>query len=106
VTFTDPHTGNRRLPIVFSDADRDLFSEAEAESRLMLADGLNHFNPNGSSVAETAKGNWRKVAIAWSISERTTVRQNWIAGHLNLKSASTASRRVRQYCLRSVSRAN
>ena len=37
------------------------------------------------------------MAIARAISERTTVRQNWTADHLNLKSASNVSQRVRQY---------
>jgi hypothetical protein len=40
------------------------------------------------------------VAIAWAISERTTVRQDWIAEHLKLKSASNVSQRVRQHRLR------
>ncbi len=73
---------------------------AEREARHILADGLKHFNLDETSVASTAKGDWRKVAIAWAISERTTVRQDWIAGLLNLKSASNVSQRVRQYRLR------
>jgi len=64
---------------------------SESEARHLLAEGLRHFDLDDSSVARTAKGDWRKVAIAWAISERTTVRQEWIAEHLNLKSASNVS---------------
>jgi hypothetical protein len=32
------------------------------------------------------------------ITERANVRQDWIAGHLNLKSASNVSQRVRHCC--------
>ena len=71
------------------------FSEAEAGR--ILAEGLKHFDLNEASLQKTAKGDWRKVAIARSISERTTVRQEWIAERLSLKSASNVSQRVRQY---------
>lgn len=40
------------------------------------------------------------MAIALAISERTTVQQDWIAEHLDLKSASNVRQRVRQYRLR------
>ena len=73
---------------------------AEAEAGRILADGLKHFDLNEASLQKTAKGDWRKVAIASTISERTTVRQHWIAECLNLKSASNVSQRVRQYRLR------
>jgi len=71
------------------------FSEAEAGR--ILAEGLKHFDLNEASLQKTAKGDWRKVAIAWTISERTTVRQEWIAERLNLKSATNVSQRVLQY---------
>lgn len=74
---------------------------AEAEAGRILADGLKHFDLDEASLQKTAKGDWRKVAIARTISERTTVRQEWIAERLNLKSASNVSQRVRQYRLRS-----
>jgi putative transposase len=74
------------------------FSEAEAGR--ILADGMKHFDLNKASLQKTAKGDWRKVAIAWTISERTTVRQEWIAERLHLKSASNVSQRVRQYRVR------
>ncbi len=76
------------------------FSEAEAGR--ILADGLKHFDLDEASLQKTAKGDWRKVAIAWTISRRTTVRQDWIAERLNLKSASNVSQRVRQYRMRPV----
>ncbi len=41
------------------------------------------------------------MTIARTISERTTVRQDWIAERLNLKSASNVSQRVWQYRLKS-----
>lgn len=74
---------------------------AEAEAGRILADGLKHFGLDEASLQKTAKGDWRKVAIARTISERTTVRQEWIAERLNLKSASNLSQRVRQYRMRS-----
>lgn len=74
------------------------FSETEAGR--ILADGLNHFDLDETSLQKTAKGDWRKVAIARTICERTTVRQDWIAERLNLKSASNVSQRVRKYRLR------
>jgi REP element-mobilizing transposase RayT len=74
------------------------FSEAEAGR--ILADGLKHFDLDEASLQKTARGDWRRVAIARTISERTTVRQSWIAERLNLKSASNLSQRVRKYRLR------
>ena len=51
-------------------------SFSEAEAGRILADGLKHFDLNEGSLKRTAKGDWRKVAIAWTISERTTVQQS------------------------------
>ncbi|MEX2581557.1 MAG: hypothetical protein WD342_21045 [Verrucomicrobiales bacterium] len=73
---------------------------SESEARHILSEGLKHFQLDEASVAKTVKGDWRKMAIAWAISERTTARQNWIAENLKLKSASNVSQRVRQYRLR------
>jgi hypothetical protein len=55
-----------------------------------------HFDLDEASLQKTAKGDWRKVAIARRIRERTTMRQDWIAERLNLKSASNVTQRVRQ----------
>jgi len=52
-----------------------------------------------SVIGQLSHGDWRKVAIAWAICERTTARQDWIAERLHLKSASNVSQRVRQYRL-------
>lgn len=70
---------------------------AEAEAGRILAEGLKHFGLDERGLAKTPKGDQRKVAIAWAICERTTVRQDWIAARLHLKSASNVSQRVRQY---------
>ena len=51
-------------------------SFSEAEAGRILADGLKHSDLNEGSLKRTAKGDWRKVAIAWTISERTTVQQS------------------------------
>jgi len=71
------------------------FTVAEAER--IITEGLKHFNLDELSLGRTPKGDWRKVAIAWAICERTTARQDWIADRLHLKSASNVSQRVRQY---------
>jgi putative transposase len=71
------------------------FTAVEAER--ILIEGLKHFNLDELSLHKTPKGDWRKVAIAWAICERTTARQDWIADRLQLKSASNVSQRVRQY---------
>jgi REP element-mobilizing transposase RayT len=71
----------------------------EAEAARILAEGLEHFGLDEAAVRKTPKGDWRKVAIAWAICERTTARQDWIAKRLHLKSASNVSQRVRQYRL-------
>jgi hypothetical protein len=55
-----------------------------------LTEGLKHFHIDDISLRRTPKGDWRKVAIAWAICERTTARQDWIADRLHLKSASKA----------------
>jgi REP element-mobilizing transposase RayT len=71
----------------------------EAEAGRLLAEGLEHFGLDEAALRKTPKGDWRKVAVAWAICERTTARQEWIAERLHLKSASNVSQRVRQYRL-------
>jgi hypothetical protein len=66
-----------RLPIVFSDSDREFFAET-------LADGLKHFDPDEASLQKTARGDWRKVATAQTICERTTVRRCGRIGSLSV----------------------
>ena len=72
-----------------------------AEGERILTEGLKHFSLDEASLRRTPKGDWRKVAIAWAICERTTARQNWIADRLYLKSASNVSQRVRRFRERS-----
>jgi hypothetical protein len=85
--------------VAFSDRSSNLDKEfPEAETRPILADGRKHFNLGDSSVARTAEGIWRKLAIAVAISECPTARRDWIAERL--KSTSYVSQRVRQDRLR------
>lgn len=65
----------------------------------ILTDKPRHFDRDEASPKKAAKGYRRKVASANTISERTTVRQNRIAKHLNLTNADNVRLRVRQYRL-------
>ncbi|MBU6179771.1 MAG: hypothetical protein KGR69_08895, partial [Verrucomicrobia bacterium] len=49
----------------------------EAEAGRLLTEGLEHFGLDEAALRMTPKGDWRKVAVAWAICERTTARQEW-----------------------------
>lgn len=71
------------------------YSEKKAER--ILEEGLRHFRLEEKDIKSPKKRDERRVAVAWAICEETTVRQDWIAERLNLKSATNVSQRVRQY---------
>lgn len=79
--------GNRRQPIVHSDADREISTGTLAEAcRLarfetpawVRMDNHYHWVPRDAHWApETPKRGWRKGPIAWAIRENTTVKPRY-----------------------------
>lgn len=47
----------------------------------------------------TARGDWRRVSVAWAVWSFTSVRQEWIAARMNLRNAANASQQIRRFRL-------
>ena len=63
----------------------------------ILAEGAKHFGFTGEELRQNRWGDWRRSAVAWAIAKETSVPQEWIAEHLNLKSAANASQQIRRF---------
>jgi len=46
------------------------------------------------------RGDLRRVATAWSVLRKTSLRQDWIAERLSMRSAGNVSEQVRKFAMR------
>ena len=47
--------------------------------------------------AALPRGDWRRVAVAWALSKKTSLKQAWIAERLSMRSADNVSVQVRKF---------
>jgi hypothetical protein len=56
-----------------------------------------HFGATIEELAVGGYGDIRRVAVAWALLRKTTIRQFVIADLLNLKSSANVSQRIKQF---------
>ena len=74
----------------------------DAEATISAA--VRHFKMEGGSRDEFAalpRGDVRRVAVAWALSRKTSVRQSWVADRLSLRTAGNVSEQVRRFAAKS-----
>ena len=69
-------------------------AHGEREARRLLDQGLAAAGLKAQDLANIRGSDTRKVAIARVIRQRTTVRMNWIAEHLCMRSAGNVSQQL------------
>ena len=62
------------------------------EGRLIICNWF----PDPVSAA-LPRGDLRRVAVAWALSRKTSLRQSWIAERLSMRSAGNVSEQVRKF---------
>ena len=93
-----------RLPVAkdfrsSGQAKDDAIRDAEA----IIADAVGHFRMKGGGredFAALSRGDVRRVAVAWTLSRKTSLRQSWIAERLSLRSAGNVSEHVRRFVIK------
>ena len=55
------------------------------------------FNGDGDEWRIARRGDLRRVAVAWALARKTTMKQSWIAEQTNLRTAANVSQRVRRF---------
>ena len=71
-----------------------LAAHDEQEAERLIAAGLEAVGLRGEDLAETAKGDPRKIAVAATVKRRTIVGNEWLARRLHMGAAG----RVSRYC--------
>lgn len=71
-------------------------AQGEAEARRLLAAGLRAAGLTAAELRRLKGSDPRKVALARVIWENTTVKMNWIADELSMKSAANVSQQLRR----------
>ena len=74
-----------------SEQERD-YGLAEAER--LVSEGLKWFALSAKEMRALKGSDERKVAIAEAISQQTSASQQWIAGHLGMRSAGNVSQQL------------
>jgi putative transposase len=73
------------------------------DAELMITGAVRHFGMAGgqrSDFASLPRGDGRRVAVAWALSRKTSLRQSWIAERLSMRSAGNVSEQMRRFALR------
>ncbi|MEX2577841.1 MAG: transposase [Verrucomicrobiales bacterium] len=77
------------------------YSVRDAET--IIAQAARHFGIEGGGRDDFAglpRGDLRRVAVAWALSRKTSLRQAWIAERLSMRSAGNVSQQVRMFAIR------
>jgi REP element-mobilizing transposase RayT len=88
------------------ETDRELRSSGlfkrhdEQGAEQILKDAEEHFGESMESLGKPRYGDLRKVAVAWALARRTTIRQTEIARLTGLRTAANVSQRVRHFEMR------
>ena len=83
--------GNRRE----SYAGEPVNKHDEREAERLLVEGFKKLKLDDADLASLKKGDPRKRVIAWTIRDKTSVRNEWIAQRLHMGRASNLSRYVK-----------
>jgi len=84
-----------------SDQARD---HAHRDGEKIIAEAVEHFGMEGGRAADfmaLPRGDLRRVAVAWSLCRRTSLKQRWIADRIGLGSGDNVSAQVRKLSARS-----
>ncbi|MBL9159530.1 MAG: transposase [Verrucomicrobiales bacterium] len=84
-----------------SDQARD---HAHRDGEKIIAEAVGHFALSGGGSTDfmaLPRGDLRRVAVAWALCRRTSLRQSWIAERLGLRSGDNVSAQVRKLSARS-----
>ena len=92
---------------MMSDAARvmiqDIVAHAIRDAESIITGAVRHFGMGDgqrSDFADLPRGDGRRVAVAWALSRKTSLRQSWIAERLSMRSAGNVSEQVRRFALR------
>jgi len=84
-----------------SDQARD---HAQRDCEKIIAEAVVHFGMEGGPAADfmaLPRGDLRRVAVAWGLCRRTSLKQAWIADRIGLRSGDNVSAQVRKLSARS-----
>lgn len=73
------------------------------DGEAVIAEAVRRFGMDRGDREEFAalpRGDWRRVAVAWALSRKTTLRQTWIAERLSMRSAGNVCEQVRNFGMR------
>jgi hypothetical protein len=74
----------RRERIFLDGYDRGLFLRTWCEACAVLQRGLDHLSVTLEAVRDMKTSDPRKECLAWLFKSKTSMRNTWIAAHLNL----------------------
>lgn len=83
-----------------SDQAKD---HAERDAEQIISDAVEHFRMGGGRLEDFAalsRGSLIRVAVAWAISRKTSLKLSWIAERLSIRSADNVSVQVRKFALK------
>ena len=70
---------------------------SERDALKIIEEAKSHFGLDEQELRQVRRGDSTRAAIAWRIFHDTTVSQEWIAEHLNMKSAPNVCRQIRLF---------
>jgi len=76
---------------------------AVRDAERLVEGAVGHFGMAGgqpSDFAALPRGDGRRVAVAWALSRKTSLKQSWIADRLSMRSAGNVSEQVRKFASR------
>jgi len=76
---------------------------AMRDAEAIIAEATQHFDMargGRDEFMELPRGDLRRVAVAWALSRKTSLRQSWIAERLSMRSADNVSAQVRKLAFR------
>jgi len=76
---------------------------AVRDAEAILAEAVMHFGMEGDrreDFASLPRGDLRRVAVAWALTRKTSLRQSWVAERLSLRSAGNVSEQVRRFAIK------
>lgn len=73
------------------------------DAEVIIGEAAEHFGMTGGGPGDFStlpRGDLRRMAVAWVLSRKTSLRQAWIAERLSMRSADNVSVQVRKFALR------
>jgi len=76
---------------------------AVCDAEVIISDAVLHFRMEGGGPEDFAglsRGSLNRVAVAWAISRKTSLKLSWVADRLSMRSADNVSVQVRKFALK------